>query len=270
MTSDCVRMSLPETVGYRRLDLHGSGNCSISNKRRTRRYPAFRKGAEAIAALSAASSTVYVSVDENASEDELRTEDLIEPRPRNRQAPLEDKACDLLVSSVEIDVKENDSLSNIALRYNCKVSDMKRLNKLINEQDFYCLKRIRIPVIRHGVIEEQLRLEEEEANNPESLHCRSNENWLDAEFADSIASPSRDSQSQEAERLLLTYDHEIQNTLLLARFDRSTDDAAIQPPLGHQISKSLNWRTVLTCFVMFCVVIPIIGVLYLIVKHFLK
>lgn len=43
---------------------------------------------------------------------------------------------------------------------------MKRLNKLINEQDFYCLKRIRIPVIRHGVIEEQLRLEEEEANNP--------------------------------------------------------------------------------------------------------
>lgn len=46
------------------------------------------------------------------------------------------------------------------------MSDIKRLNKLINEQDFYSLKRIHIPVIRHGVIEEQLRLEEDEADNP--------------------------------------------------------------------------------------------------------
>lgn len=121
MTSDFVRPSLPETVGYRRLDRVGSGSSSNSSKRLTRRYPAFRNGAEAIAEFSAASSTVYVGVDEDGSEDELRTEDLSEPRPRNRQAPIEDRVCDLLVSSVEIDVKENDSLSNIALRYNCKV-----------------------------------------------------------------------------------------------------------------------------------------------------
>lgn len=260
MTSDSVRRSALDTVEYRKLDLRG--------KRRIRRQPqplVGRRGRDTTGEYAASSHLVYVFGDEDGSEeDEIRNEDVVEPRSRCRQPRAENRVDDPLVGSVEVIVKEDDTLTNIALRYSCKISDLKRLNKLINEQDFYGLKRIRIPVIRHGVIEEQLQLKDMETN---SSDCGSRENWLGGEFIDSVASSPNDSQSRQAEQLLLRYDNEIQTALTMTRLDQSTNSAVIREPVNRQISKTLNWRTILIFFLMFCVIIPIIGGLYFILKH---
>lgn len=98
----------------------------------------------------------------------------------------------------------------------------------------------------------------------EFLDCNSREDWLNT---DSIASSPNDSQSRQAEQLLLRYDSEIQTTLTTTRLDQSMNSTVIREPVNRQISKTLSWRTVLIFFIMFCVIIPIIGGLYFILKH---
>ena len=41
-----------------------------------------------------------------------------------------------------------------------QVSELKRINKLIRDQDLYALKKIKIPVVRYGCVQEQIEKEE--------------------------------------------------------------------------------------------------------------
>lgn len=123
MTSDSVRRSVLDTVEYRKLDLRG--------KRRIRRQPpplVGRRGRDTTGEYTASSHLVYVFGDEDGSEeDEIRNEDVVEPRSRCRQPRAENRVDDPMVGSVEVIVKEDDTLTNIALRYNCKVGTFCRI-----------------------------------------------------------------------------------------------------------------------------------------------
>lgn len=55
---------------------------------------------------------------------------------------------------LEIELVDGDSLNKLALQYGCKVADLKRVNNLIQEQDLFALKSIRIPVTRHSLLTE--------------------------------------------------------------------------------------------------------------------
>ncbi|KAK1176564.1 lysM and putative peptidoglycan-binding domain-containing protein 3-like [Acipenser oxyrinchus oxyrinchus] len=52
------------------------------------------------------------------------------------------------------DIKEGDTLNAIALQYFCSVADIKRANNLLNEQDFFALRSIKIPVKKFSVLTE--------------------------------------------------------------------------------------------------------------------
>ncbi|NP_001087174.1 lysM and putative peptidoglycan-binding domain-containing protein 4 isoform X2 [Xenopus laevis] len=52
-------------------------------------------------------------------------------------------------------ITEDDNLNKLALQYGCKVSDIKRVNNLITDQDIYALKTIKIPVKVHGLLTER-------------------------------------------------------------------------------------------------------------------
>ncbi|KAM4808265.1 lysM and putative peptidoglycan-binding domain-containing protein 3 [Rhinophrynus dorsalis] len=52
------------------------------------------------------------------------------------------------------DIVEGDTLNSIALQYCCTVADLKRVNNFINEQDFFALRSIKIPVKRFRVLAE--------------------------------------------------------------------------------------------------------------------
>ena len=53
-----------------------------------------------------------------------------------------------------------------------QVADLKRLNKLISDQDFFGRKRIRVPVIRHGVLEERIQMEDKQSTH-HGIKCSS-------------------------------------------------------------------------------------------------
>ncbi|KAJ8248798.1 hypothetical protein GJAV_G00227860 [Gymnothorax javanicus] len=83
---------------------------------------------------------------------------LTELRPRSRESGSHERerTGDLLL--LERDVAHGDNLNKLALQYGCKVADIKRVNNLIQEQDLYALKSIKIPVQKHSFLTEAGRL----------------------------------------------------------------------------------------------------------------
>ncbi|CAJ1056828.1 lysM and putative peptidoglycan-binding domain-containing protein 4 [Xyrichtys novacula] len=58
------------------------------------------------------------------------------------------------VQLLEREVLDGDSLNKLALQYGCKVADIKRVNNLMQEQDLFALKSIKIPVQKHSLLTE--------------------------------------------------------------------------------------------------------------------
>lgn len=75
---------------------------------------------------------------------------VMEMRPRVFQEEDRLKNFELL----EREVLDGDSLNKLALQYGCKVADIKRVNNLMQEQDLFALKSIKIPVKMHSFLTE--------------------------------------------------------------------------------------------------------------------
>jgi hypothetical protein len=56
---------------------------------------------------------------------------------------------------VETEVQKGESLASIALKYNVSAAELKRLNNIIGESEFFALKRIKIPVKPLSALAEQ-------------------------------------------------------------------------------------------------------------------
>ncbi|KAH9503270.1 hypothetical protein Btru_068628 [Bulinus truncatus] len=55
----------------------------------------------------------------------------------------------------EKEIVEGETLQAIALKYACQVSEIKRINNLIQDQEFYGLKVIKVPMTRYGILSEK-------------------------------------------------------------------------------------------------------------------
>jgi len=55
---------------------------------------------------------------------------------------------------VEKPIRPQETIQAFAIRYRVPVSQLKRLNNLQNDQDFYALKHCRVPVRRFGLLHE--------------------------------------------------------------------------------------------------------------------
>ncbi|CAD5114429.1 unnamed protein product [Dimorphilus gyrociliatus] len=53
-----------------------------------------------------------------------------------------------------IPVKKDDTLQNLALKYRRPVAEIKRVNNLQKDQDFYALTHIKVPILEDGVVSE--------------------------------------------------------------------------------------------------------------------
>ncbi|NXS62434.1 LYSM3 protein, partial [Brachypteracias leptosomus] len=82
--------------------------------------------------------------------------EVTELRPRGREKVRRSASRDRLDDIVLLtrDVQEGDTLNAIALQYCCSVADIKRVNNLINDQDFFALRSVRIPVKKFSVLTE--------------------------------------------------------------------------------------------------------------------
>uniref|UniRef100_A0A8B9IJS7 LysM and putative peptidoglycan-binding domain-containing protein 3 n=2 Tax=Anser cygnoides TaxID=8845 RepID=A0A8B9IJS7_ANSCY len=79
-----------------------------------------------------------------------------ELRPRGREkvrrSASRDRPDDIVL--LTRDIQEGDTLNAIALQFCCSVADIKRVNNLINDQDFFALRSIKIPVKKFSVLTE--------------------------------------------------------------------------------------------------------------------
>ncbi|XP_027301902.1 lysM and putative peptidoglycan-binding domain-containing protein 3 [Anas platyrhynchos] len=79
-----------------------------------------------------------------------------ELRPRGREkvrrSASRDRPDDIVL--LARDIQEGDTLNAIALQFCCSVADIKRVNNLINDQDFFALRSIKIPVKKFSVLTE--------------------------------------------------------------------------------------------------------------------
>ncbi|XP_042352297.1 lysM and putative peptidoglycan-binding domain-containing protein 4 [Plectropomus leopardus] len=101
---------------------------------------------------ASADGQVYMfnrGLNESASSDDEEL-NVMEMRPRVFQEQDRLRNVELL----ERDVLDGDNLNKIALQYGCKVADIKRLNNLMQEQDLFALKSIKIPVQKHSFLTE--------------------------------------------------------------------------------------------------------------------
>ncbi|NWZ87351.1 LYSM3 protein, partial [Poecile atricapillus] len=95
----------------------------------------------------------FVSAESEGPEEEGEMSEL---RPRGREKVRRSASRDRLDDIVLLtkDIQEGDTLNAIALQFCCSVADIKRLNNLINDQDFFALRSIKIPVKKFSVLTE--------------------------------------------------------------------------------------------------------------------
>ncbi|XP_066919543.1 lysM and putative peptidoglycan-binding domain-containing protein 3-like [Clytia hemisphaerica] len=63
------------------------------------------------------------------------------------------------------DLKEEDTLQNLALKYNCKQSEIKHANKLYQEKELHALRTIKIPVVKDGVLHNEYLKQQSDQSN---------------------------------------------------------------------------------------------------------
>ncbi|XP_055460036.1 lysM and putative peptidoglycan-binding domain-containing protein 3 isoform X2 [Psammomys obesus] len=89
-------------------------------------------------------------LEEDAEVYELRSRG----KEKVRRSTSRDRLDDIIILTK--DIQEGDTLNAVALQYCCTVADIKRVNNLISDQDFFALRSIKIPVKRFSSLTETL------------------------------------------------------------------------------------------------------------------
>lgn len=128
---------------------------------------------------------------------------------------------------VEIVIDPGETLGSIALKYGCRVSQLKQLNNLIADQDFYALKSIRLPATKYGYLKELIEEKGIGIKNPRAassnFECNYTANEYEINPSDeenesllvksvSVMGPASN-QGKEAEKFLQKMDQDIHNIL---------------------------------------------------------
>uniref|UniRef100_H2YN33 LysM domain-containing protein n=1 Tax=Ciona savignyi TaxID=51511 RepID=H2YN33_CIOSA len=112
---------------------------------------------------------------------------------------------------LEREILPTDTLHSFALLYGCTMNDIKRANNLINEQDFYGLRTIKIPVKRHGLLTEP---EEESKRRPVTTSIGGKMDSADSAENISLLSNSLSRvDKNDANKFLKKVDKEIRKTV---------------------------------------------------------
>ncbi|XP_061780368.2 lysM and putative peptidoglycan-binding domain-containing protein 4 [Nerophis lumbriciformis] len=185
-------------------------------------------------------------------------EEEMEMRPRACFEPEQDRLRN--VHLLEREVSDDDNLNKLALQYGCKVADIKRVNNLIQEQDLFALKSIKIPVPKHSFLTETYVDSQEVA--PSST-CTPQE-W-------DPAGPYR----HEVTNFLVEVDDDVEN--LIQMTDDQDEDLLDDKPksLGINGPKlkglgadwGIQWWNAVVAMLFIGIVLPLFYAIYFKTKH---
>ncbi|XP_005100404.1 lysM and putative peptidoglycan-binding domain-containing protein 3 [Aplysia californica] len=101
---------------------------------------------------------VYVFGDDDIAEEEETVEFEMRSRGKGSSTPGSTTFIEETpqVQYFEKEIQDGETLQAIALKYACQVSELKRLNNLIQDQDFFALRVLKVPMTRYGILSEQV------------------------------------------------------------------------------------------------------------------
>lgn len=115
------------------------------------------------------SARVYVFGDADVDEEEILNDETetheLQRRNKFRNKTISNKETNTLM--IERPILKGETLQKIAVKYSCEVAELKRINNLLKDQDFFALTTIKVPVLKYGLVREEL--EEEIRKNASSL-----------------------------------------------------------------------------------------------------
>uniref|UniRef100_A0A0B8RUD6 LysM and putative peptidoglycan-binding domain-containing protein 3 n=1 Tax=Philothamnus irregularis TaxID=1899461 RepID=A0A0B8RUD6_9SAUR len=144
-----------------------------------------------------------LSSDSDVLEDEV---EIYELRPRGKEKTRRSTSRERMDDIVFItkDIQEGDTLNALALQYSCSVADIKRVNNLITDQDFFALRTIKIPVKKFSLLTETHCFPKNRQNS------RSASSSYSTEFSDSSLAPELFSSTETAGNFLKEVDRDIE------------------------------------------------------------
>jgi len=115
----------------------------------------------------------YGKVKDEEEEESLLGSDTIHlgnlhPKKRGDWSPSRQQVRD---QTIETDIQPSDTLLSLSLKYNIPLAELKRVNNILNDAEFFALKRIKIPVRPTSLLNELLP-------GVHSEESRNNNGWL--------------------------------------------------------------------------------------------
>lgn len=103
-------------------------------------------------------SRVYVFGNADVQEDEVVEFEMSDVRSRKGGPKPTQKDEDEQLY-YERELTEGDTLRSLSLQYGCPVAEIKRINNMIQDQDFYAYKKIKVPIKKYSFLTETLKTE---------------------------------------------------------------------------------------------------------------
>lgn len=164
---------------------------------------------------------------------------------------------------IDYEVQSSDTLQSISLRYGCSVAELKLVNKLIKDQDFYAHRTVQIPVSEHGVLIESFA----ETKNGPAPSEESNVVNL------SIGQMLADDSSVASQSFLQAMDKDIQRIVETTVNHVNAESEVLNLPRFHTMATAktqrcdgsnwgLNWWCLLMGLLIVGVLTPILYGLY--------
>ncbi|XP_062985687.1 lysM and putative peptidoglycan-binding domain-containing protein 3 [Elgaria multicarinata webbii] len=214
-----------------------------------------------------------ISSDSDVLEDEVEVYEL---RPRGREKVRRSTSRERMDDIVFItkEIQEGDTLNAIALQYCCSVADIKRVNNLITDQDFFALRAIKIPVKKFSLLTE--------------THCfpksrqvsRTASTSFSAEFSDTSLATEQFSSTETVGNFLKEVDRDIEQIVKCNATKRenlnevvsalTTQQSNFEPDGNHIKQKDpyygadwgIGWWTAVVIMVLVGIITPVFYLLY--------
>ncbi|XP_059614435.1 uncharacterized protein LOC132260385 [Phlebotomus argentipes] len=197
------------------------------------------------------------------------------------------------VATLEAQVLENDTLQAIALRFNCPLSELKRLNKIERDNEIFARSVLRIPVTAHTVLLETLPgVHKSGTSSPTKAKLPLkgvtlndlDERLMIASVSSSDCPPASINDVILSTKITGTSEYRdeeelVSNPLSIDERDMAqpllsgvVDDTVPQPriiPVRHRVDMSCNgadcdisWVCLFVCILILCFLIPIIYIFF--------
>lgn len=179
-------------------------------------------------------------------------------------------------NTLEADVLENDTIHSLAIRNLCSVSDIKRLNKIHQDNEIHAFKTIKVPLSPYNILADTLPKVHKSGNNspksPINNHIPSKEKLEEKLLLASVTNAVI--KNSEHEDIRNVADDHIENDSepLLKNIKQFRGyPKTIKPPKNDFLSFNgsdceLSWIFLLIIILAFCVIIPLIYV-YAVYEH---